>query len=173
MRGWSIRRTSSCASVQQYVARDVAAKNRWLVVVRLRPVRITPQTTALQHPGFPGRPSCSRIESEACVHSHQCAMTLLCVLVPQVFTGLYSVEDDCLWWLFCTGNHHSHRHLKGGDALWCNSGKNQGLCACAVLGGASVFLLETSMCVIQWCCVPIEILQTNLMTTMTSYTHFF
>ena len=48
-----------------YVAGDVAARNRWLVVVRLRPVLITPQTTALQHPGFPGRPSCSRIESEA------------------------------------------------------------------------------------------------------------
>ena len=29
------------------------------------PVLITLQTTALQHPGFPGRPSCSRIENEA------------------------------------------------------------------------------------------------------------
>ena len=80
----------------------------------------------------------------ACVCSHQCAM-ILCVLVPQVFTGPYSIDDICLWWLFCTGNHHSNRHLKDDDALWCNSGKNKGLCARAVLGGAYVFLLETSI----------------------------
>ena len=47
--------------------------------------------------------------------------------------------------MVCTGNHHSNRHLKDDDALWCNSGKNKGLCASAVLGGASVFLLETSI----------------------------
>ena len=77
--------------------------------------------------------------SEQHVYAH------ISVLVPQVFTGSYSIEDDCLLWLFCTWNHHSHRHLKGDDALWCNSGKNKGLCTCAVLGGVSVFLLETSI----------------------------
>ena len=77
------------------------------------------------------------------VYTHISVLWCVCVLVPQVFTGPYSIDGDCLWWLFCTGNHHSHRHLKDNDALWCNSGKNKGLCARAVLGGVYVFLLET------------------------------
>ena len=89
----------------------------------------------------------------------------VCVLVPQVFTGLYSIDGDCLWWLFCTENHHSHRHLKDNDALWWIQAKTRD-CVHVYeqsVRGASVFFW-TNLCV-SYCddAFPKKFLQINLM----------
>ena len=106
------------------------------------------------------------LRSEQHVYAHISVLWFcVCVFVPQVFTGLYSIDGNCLWWLFCTENHHSHRHLKDNDALWWIQAKTRDCVHVHVqsVRGASVFLPWHIYACHTVITLPKKFLQINLM----------